>query len=127
MSGKQAVIVTGASSGRSQRVRHWRRSACFPLIGLCLTPRPFITWVVALPKFCCHAGIGLGIALKYLQEGHDVLLVGRSLDRLKGAIPKDFKGTGRSLFLAKDVSTVRPLHPWFNCQDALQISRVCRV
>ena len=50
--------------------------------------------------------IGLGIALKYLSEGHDVLLVGRSLDRLKGAIPADFEGTGRSLFLAKDVSTV---------------------
>jgi len=36
-----------------------------------------------------------------------VILVGRSLERLKDAIPKDFKGPGRSLFLAKDVSTVR--------------------
>ncbi|CAK0787726.1 hypothetical protein CVIRNUC_010948 [Coccomyxa viridis] len=51
------------------------------------------------------SGIGLGIALKYLSEGHDVLLVGRSLERLKGAIPTGFEGTGRSLFLAKDVST----------------------
>ena len=52
------------------------------------------------------AGIGLGIALKYLSEGHDVILVGRSLEKLKNAIPADFKGPGRSLFLAKDVSTV---------------------
>ena len=54
----------------------------------------------------CLCRIGLGIALKYLSEGHDVLLVGRSLERLKGAIPTGFEGTGRSLFLAKDVSTV---------------------
>ena len=36
-----------------------------------------------------------------------MVLVGRSLDKLKDAIPKDFKGPGRSMFLAKDVSTVR--------------------
>ncbi|CAL5224921.1 g7687 [Coccomyxa viridis] len=65
MSGTQAVIVTGASSG-----------------------------------------IGLGIALKYLSEGHDVILVGRNIEKLRGAIPTDFKGPGRSLFLAKDVSTL---------------------
>lgn len=62
----------------------------------------------------CFPGIGLGIALKYLSEGDDVVLVGRSLDRLKSAIPSDFKGTGKALFLAKDVSTVRaPASPSF--------------
>ena len=52
------------------------------------------------------AGIGLGIALKYLSEGDDVVLVGRSLERLQSAIPKDFVAKGKVLYLAKDVSTV---------------------
>ncbi len=55
-----------------------------------------------------HTGIGLGIALKYLNEGDDVVLVGRSLDRLKSAIPEIFEAKGKALFLAQDVSTVCP-------------------
>ena len=66
---------------------------------------------------CYSCRIGLGIALKYLSEGHDVLLVGRSLDRLKGAIPSGFEGTGRSLFLAKDVSTVCAAQKACSCLD----------
>jgi len=62
-----------------------------------------------------------------------VILVGRSLERLKDAIPKDFKGPGRSLFLAKDVSTVRIPAPcraksalahfdaWCNCTHGIVI------
>ncbi|EIE23332.1 NAD(P)-binding protein [Coccomyxa subellipsoidea C-169] len=52
------------------------------------------------------AGIGLGIALKFLNEGDDVVLVGRSLDRLKSAIPEIFEAKGKALFLAQDVSTL---------------------
>jgi NAD(P)-dependent dehydrogenase (short-subunit alcohol dehydrogenase family) len=52
------------------------------------------------------SGIGLGIALKFLSEGDDVVLVGRSLDRLKQAIPDGFQAKGRAHFLAKDVSTL---------------------
>jgi hypothetical protein len=59
-----------------------------------------------------RAGIGLGIALKYLSEGDDVVLVGRSLERLQVAIPPDFKGSGSPHFLAKDVSAVCS-HPLF--------------
>ncbi len=57
-------------------------------------------------KSAIAAGIGLGIALKFLSEGDDVVLVGRSLDRLKQAIPDGFQAKGRAHFLAKDVSTV---------------------
>lgn len=53
------------------------------------------------------AGIGLGIARKFLSEGHDVVLVGRSLERLESAIPADFKAKGKHYFVAQDVSTVR--------------------
>lgn len=90
-----------------------------------------------------HAGIGLGIAIKYasvlnfrvqtnerqglvvfcdrreawsrkgllcshryLEEGDNVVLVGRSLERLHSALPKDFKPKGTPHFVAKDVSTV---------------------
>lgn len=48
----------------------------------------------------------MGIALKYLSEGDDVVLVGRSLERLQSAIPKDYVAKGKPLYLAKDVSTM---------------------
>lgn len=60
-------------------------------------------------KWTLAAGIGLGIALKYLSKGDDVVLVGRSLERLESAIPKEFQSKGKPFFLAKDVSIVRPL------------------
>lgn len=75
------------------------------------------------------AGIGLGIALKYLSEGDDVVLVGRSLERLQSAIPQDFVAKGKALYLAKDVSTVchrtSPTHSDpFSYKTT--ISRTCR-
>ena len=48
---------------------------------------------------------------RYLEEGDNVVLVGRSLDRLQKALPPDFKPKGKPHFVAKDVSQVRA-HAW---------------
>ena len=45
---------------------------------------------------------------RYLEEGDNVVLVGRSLERLEKALPPDFKPKGKPHFVAKDVSQVRP-------------------
>ena len=37
-------------------------------------------------------------------------MVGRSLERLEAAIPKEIQAKGKPLFLAQDVSTVGSLH-----------------
>ncbi len=63
----------------------------------------------------------------YLSEGDDVVLVGRDLQRLESAIPKDFQAKGKALYLAKDVSTVCTLpQPCTHvlCQTATSSSRL---
>ena len=49
----------------------------------------------------------IALTCRAWAEGDDVVLVGRSLERLKAAIPSDFKCKGRALYIAKDVSTVK--------------------
>lgn len=58
-------------------------------------------------ELLCDAGIGLATALKYLEDEDDVVLVGRSMERLEKAIPKDFQGKGKAFLVAQDVSTVK--------------------
>ncbi|KAK9823926.1 hypothetical protein WJX72_006403 [[Myrmecia] bisecta] len=55
------------------------------------------------------SGIGLEIALSFLRQGDAVVVVGRTLSKLQGAVPPEFqdgRSGGRAFCLAKDVSTV---------------------
>ncbi len=84
---------------------------------------------IELDSYRCRnycAGIGLGIAMKFLSEGHDVVLVGRSLERLESAIPADFKAKGKHYFVAQDISTVSfptSCRPFCSCRTSAACKR----
>jgi NADP-dependent 3-hydroxy acid dehydrogenase YdfG len=50
------------------------------------------------------SGEGSSCSHRYLEEGDNVVLVGRSLERLQAALPPDFKPKGRPFFVAKDLN-----------------------
>ena len=64
-----------------------------------------------------RAGIGLGIALAFLEQGEHVVLVSRSLTKLQAAVPKQYisaaasqtsqSSVGKAFLLPKDLTTVR--------------------
>ena len=59
-------------------------------------------------------GIGLGIALAFLEKGAHVVLVSRSLEKMQAAVPDKYKGAkstasgnaGKAHFVAQDLTTV---------------------
>ena len=65
---------------------------------------------------CLAAGIGLGIALAFLEKGASVVLVSRSLEKMRAAVPDIFQNyqlnrpassqPGTAHFVAQDLTTV---------------------
>lgn len=68
--------------------------------------------------FLLAAGIGLGIALAFLEKGASVVLVSRNLEKMRAAVPDKFQsgksagpasaksGSYTAHFVAQDLTTV---------------------
>lgn len=66
--------------------------------------------------FLLAAGIGLGIALAFLEKGASVVLVSRSLEKMRAAVPDKLQigksagpasaKSGTAHFVAQDLTTV---------------------